>query len=173
MNIIKKIKTVYSNKWISIISSKITSGKKNEYFYSMDQSDYISVIAKNKNNIFPLVRQYRHAVDKYTIEFPSGMLEKNETPVSCAKKEVFEETGYKISKIKLLSKSSPDVGRLRNNSYFFYGEIGNIIENSNTDKGIEVLLCSKNQIINLIKSNKIIHQPHISMFYIAQLKGLI
>ena len=168
-----KLKTVYTNKWISIISSNIRLDDKNEYFYSMDQADYVSVIAKNNNNKFPMVRQYRHAVNKYTLEFPSGMLEKNETPILCAKKEVYEETGYAISKIKLLSKSSADVGRLRNNSFLFYAEVGNNIENFNTDKKIKVFLYSKRQIIDLIKMNKIIHQPHISMFYLAQLNGFI
>ena len=46
------------------------------------------------------MKQYRHSIDKHTLEFPSGTLEKNETPKECAIKEVKEETGLTVNKLK-------------------------------------------------------------------------
>jgi len=42
-----------------------------------------------------LVKQYRHAVGKLLWEIPAGKLEQTEKPLDCAKRELFEETGYR------------------------------------------------------------------------------
>ena len=45
-----------------------------------------------------LERQYRHATGKYLWEIPAGRLEKNESPLRAAKRELAEETGYRAKK---------------------------------------------------------------------------
>jgi ADP-ribose pyrophosphatase len=41
-----------------------------------------------------LIKQFRHAVNKYLIEIPAGKIESNELPHEAAKRELAEETGY-------------------------------------------------------------------------------
>jgi len=41
-----------------------------------------------------LERQYRHPVAQVMIEFPAGKLDKSEDALSCAQRELREETGY-------------------------------------------------------------------------------
>ena len=80
MNKILEKKIVYKNKWVKILSKKIKSKfVKENYYYSVIQKDYVWIIVKTDKNLFPLVKQYRHSIDKHTLEFPSGTLEKNET----------------------------------------------------------------------------------------------
>lgn len=38
--------------------------------------------------------QYRHAVGQYLLEIPAGTLEKGESPLVCAQRELEEETGF-------------------------------------------------------------------------------
>jgi len=47
----------------------------------------------NKKEIL-LIKQFRHAVNKYLIEIPAGKIENNELPYEAAKRELAEETGY-------------------------------------------------------------------------------
>ncbi|MBF0472597.1 MAG: NUDIX hydrolase [Nitrospirae bacterium] len=42
-----------------------------------------------------IIKQFRPAVGKFVIEFPSGLNDKNEPLIDVAKRELFEETGYK------------------------------------------------------------------------------
>ena len=42
-----------------------------------------------------LARQFRPPMNKYTIEFPAGLIDKNETFAEAALRELKEETGYK------------------------------------------------------------------------------
>ena len=46
-----------------------------------------------------MVRQYRNAVDQYTLEIPAGGLNAGEDNRTCAIRECEEETGYKAGKV--------------------------------------------------------------------------
>ena len=50
-----------------------------------------------------MVRQYRNALDRDTIEIPAGGLDgENEDPYDCAMRELREETGYTVEKLEFL-----------------------------------------------------------------------
>ena len=76
--------------------------------------DYICVIGTTEDGRFPLVRQYRPAVEAVTWEFPSGTLEPGEEPANCARRELLEETGYISAGDTLLATLTTDIGRLGN-----------------------------------------------------------
>ena len=50
-----------------------------------------------------MVRQYRNALDRYTLEIPAGALdEEGEPGIDCASRELEEETGYRSDNIEWL-----------------------------------------------------------------------
>ncbi len=49
-----------------------------------------------------MVKQYRNALDRYTLEIPAGGLEPNEPTIDAAARELEEETGYTCGKIEKL-----------------------------------------------------------------------
>jgi len=61
-----------------------------------------AVVPVTKNGTILMVRQYRNALDRYTLEVPAGALNFPEEPkIDCAHRELEEETGYKTEKEKL------------------------------------------------------------------------
>jgi ADP-ribose pyrophosphatase len=46
-----------------------------------------------------MVRQYRNAIDNYTLEIPAGGLNSGEDNRTCAIRECEEETGYKAGEV--------------------------------------------------------------------------
>ena len=49
-----------------------------------------------------MVRQYRNALDRYTLEIPAGGLNPGEDTKTAATRELEEETGYKAGKFEFL-----------------------------------------------------------------------
>jgi ADP-ribose pyrophosphatase len=60
----------------------------------------VAVIPFIDNNQIILVKQYRYPVGAVTWEIPAGKLNKGEKPLSCVKRELAEEAGYRPRKIK-------------------------------------------------------------------------
>ena len=57
-----------------------------------------------------MVRQYRNALDRYTLEIPAGSRDSTEEATSvCAARELEEETGYRAAKMELLITVSTTV----------------------------------------------------------------
>lgn len=54
-----------------------------------------AVVAVNDDGKLLMVRQYRNALDRFTLELPAGKLDSpNEPTLECAKRELEEEAGY-------------------------------------------------------------------------------
>ncbi len=57
----------------------------------------IGVIARLPGERFVLVRQYRKAVEAYSLEIVAGLLDSGESPASAAHRELVEETGFRAA----------------------------------------------------------------------------
>jgi ADP-ribose pyrophosphatase len=53
----------------------------------------VAIVAIDRDEVLTLVRQRREAVRKQLLEVPAGTLEKGESPLDCARRELVEETG--------------------------------------------------------------------------------
>lgn len=62
----------------------------------------VAVIAFTSEERLLLVRQYRKALERVTLEIPAGKLEAGEEPLLCAQRELAEETGYQAREWKHL-----------------------------------------------------------------------
>lgn len=63
----------------------------------------VTITALTENNEILLIRQYRYPAGETLWELPAGKLERGENPLSCAKRELSEETGYGASEWTPLS----------------------------------------------------------------------
>ena len=62
-----------------------------------------AVIAVDNDGKILMVRQYRNALDRFTLEIPAGKLDSPDEPtLECATRELEEETGFKAGKIEYL-----------------------------------------------------------------------
>lgn len=62
-----------------------------------------AVVAVNEEGKLLMVRQYRNALDRETLEIPAGALDSVDEPTSvAAARELQEETGYTAGKLDLL-----------------------------------------------------------------------
>ena len=69
-----------------------------------------AVLPVTKDGKILMVRQYRNALDRETLEIPAGSRDSVEEPTSvCAARELEEETGYKAAHLELLITVSTTV----------------------------------------------------------------
>ena len=104
-------KTVFATPWFQVLEAP--SGGKHPN-YSINSPDFVCIIAVTENHELLLVRQFRHAVGTFTLELPAGHVEKDETPVQAARKELLEETGYVADTFELIADLSPSPARFTN-----------------------------------------------------------
>lgn len=68
----------------------------------MGKCDAAAIVPVLPNGKIVMVRQYRLAVDKWTLEIPAGKIDGDEDYLVCAKRELEEEAGYKSDNIEFL-----------------------------------------------------------------------
>lgn len=73
---------------------QLPDGKTMEWDFIMHKGAAAIIPVDEDGNII-MVRQYRNAIDRYTLEIPAGGLNEGEDMKTCAMRECEEETGYR------------------------------------------------------------------------------
>lgn len=63
----------------------------------------VAIVALTEDGRICLVRQYRTALGRVTVEIPAGKLAPGEDPLECATRELLEETGMSAEKVAFLT----------------------------------------------------------------------
>jgi len=161
--------TEFKTPWFEVIAKYVDFSL--EPFYSLQLLDYVSIIAITKHQELVLVRQYRPAIEQYSLEFPSGHVEKNETPKESAERELIEETGFEASYVELLGVLNPDTGRLQNRLWCYLAPKVNKIEIEHlSELGIEVVLVPLKQVPSLISKGNFNHALNLALITLTIVK---
>lgn len=104
-----------------------------------------------------LVKQFRYPLQKTLIELPAGKLDKNEDPLTCAVRELEEETGFKAKEFTKLGAIYTAPGYCTEILHI-YKAVGLIPGNHNREEGeqgMELLELSLDEIKKMILSGEI------------------
>ena len=70
----------------------------------------VAIVALTDDGRICLVRQYRAALGRVTVEIPAGKLDPGEDPLDCAMRELQEETGMQAERMAFLTTIATAVG---------------------------------------------------------------
>jgi ADP-ribose pyrophosphatase len=76
----------------------------------LEHPDAAAIIPFISEDEIIVVRQFRYALGKETLEIPAGKVDPGESIEECAGRELFEETGYKAGEIKFIYTYAPAIG---------------------------------------------------------------
>ena len=164
---------VLDTKWFQIVARKVP-GYDGPH-YSLRTLDYVCIVAVNQKGELLLVRQFRPAVNRKTLEIPSGHVEAGQTPEEAARQELLEETGYEAGKMHLLTNLVPDTGRLSNRLWcYFAGDVSLSPENRrhSVEAGLELVLF-REPIRSLVEREDFCSALHCAALFAAVLQGRI
>ncbi|EEB36321.1 nudix-type nucleoside diphosphatase, YffH/AdpP family [Anaerococcus hydrogenalis DSM 7454] len=115
-----KVDNIYEGKILSLrVETVEMSDKKYSKREIVDHMKGVGIIAFDGEDSIYLVRQYRKAVDEFTLEIPAGLVEANEKPIETAKRELQEEIGFKPVDIEYLFDMHASPGFTNDKLSFF------------------------------------------------------
>ena len=76
----------------------------------LDHPHASAVLPFLSDNRIIMVKQFRYALGRETLEIPAGKLDPGEGPLSCARRELREETGYEADEITPIITYAPAIG---------------------------------------------------------------
>lgn len=103
-----------------------------------------------------LIRNLRYSLNKVLIELPAGTLEKNESPMNCAGRELQEETGYLPRKLQPIGHFFPSPGVLTEKMYAFAAyDLEKTVSSPDAGEEIELMEVRYIDAIEMIKRGEI------------------
>jgi ADP-ribose pyrophosphatase len=161
--------------WVDIIAREVefSPGAPAQTYHAVDQLDYLAIVARTPDGRFPIVRQYRPALEAFTWELPAGLAERGEDPAEGCRRELLEETGYATRAIFPLGTAAACTGRLSNRIHSFFLEAGERGEDFTPEEGLSVRLVTPSELSAMIMSGEFIQQMHLGALLLAQLRSFI
>lgn len=90
-------------------------------YVAIEAPDWVMTVPVYQGK-FVMVRQWRHGEDRITVEFPGGVADRGEDPAETAKRELFEETGFRVGKLTHLGTVSPNPALFKNHFHCYLAE---------------------------------------------------
>jgi len=117
-----KSETVIEDYYVTVKKNavQLPDGAIIDDFYTVTIPDAAMVAAITPEGKILLKTEFRYAIGEDVIECPAGMFEKNETdPLTVAKRELLEETGYESSDWTYLGATLESTSKLTNRMHLF------------------------------------------------------
>lgn len=165
---LKNSREVYKNPWITVREDEVTRPDgKSGIFGVINYGEGVCILPMDKDKNVYLIKEYMYAIESYDFELPSGGIEKNETPLEAAKRELFEETGLKSKEFISLGVANPLTMIVKSPFHMFLAL--NCSLKSSPEKGIEVKKVSWEKLIEMIETSEISHSGTLSAVLKAKL----
>lgn len=89
-----------------------------DYYSLLLKPAAVMILAFNDDNKLILVKEWRHPTKQILLGCPGGAIEDNEDPITAAKRELLEETGYQSDEFTLIGNAYPFPGVTMQKVYF-------------------------------------------------------
>ncbi|MCL9776657.1 NUDIX hydrolase [Vibrio methylphosphonaticus] len=133
------------------------------------------ILPLTENGDIVLINQYRPSLKKWLLEIPAGTMEKGEDAMSCAHRELIEETGLQANEMHPLGQVTPLAGFCDEIQYLFIAKqlTANNTRDCDDDEIIEVVTMSLNELQQKIIDGCITDAKTIACLSKATLCGYI
>ena len=116
----------------------------------------VAIVALTDDGRICLVRQYRTALARVTVEIPAGKLDPGEDPLECAHRELLEETGMQAGRMAFLTSIATGVGFCDELIHLYMAtELSFVASDPDADEFINVDLVPLPQLIDAVLDGRI------------------
>ncbi|MFH0771424.1 MAG: NUDIX hydrolase [Candidatus Omnitrophota bacterium] len=153
---VKKKTLVYDGRIVRLVVSDGTikgNPARWEVVHHCGSVGIVPFISKDK---VVLVEQFRYAVGEKLLEIPAGTLNKGESPLAAAKREIIEETGYSAGRLKKINIFYPSPG-VTDEFVYIYKAAGlkPAKQNLDFDEDLRVKIVNLSDALRYVKEGRI------------------
>jgi 8-oxo-dGTP pyrophosphatase MutT (NUDIX family) len=162
-------RVVLETKWFNVVAK---AQRGDDPYYMLELPDYVCIVAITASREVLLVRQHRQVVDRETLELPSGHVENGEAPEVAAQRELLEETGYVAPRLQLMGTLVPDVGRLANRMWCYFGaDVRPSEQPHEREKGVRLVAMPEQEALRCAVDGTIDHALNLAPLFLAVATG--
>ncbi len=151
-------KSIFKNPIINVIEKDYYYEEVNSYmpFTIVKMNNWALVVPVTENNEFIIVKQFRAGTESDTLEFAGGSIDKDESPIQAAKRELLEETGATAEEFIPLGILDPNPAFMCNKCNVFLAKNAKITDKQKLDKfeDTEPILIKHDELIKLVKNGE-------------------
>ena len=152
-----KSDTIYDGKILKLrVDTVELENKKYSKREIVDHQKGVGIIAFDDEGKLWMVKQYRKAIDKVTLEIPAGLVESNELPIETAKRELQEEIGYFPENISYLFDMHASPGFTNDKlSFFIASDLVQSKLDQDEDENVMAYSYSIDDLYNMIENGEL------------------
>lgn len=115
-------RTLYDNKWVrlTLVDIEPPDGRRFEHHVVRLQTVAFAAVLDDDDRVLMLWR-YRFATDEWGWELPGGIIDPGESAEEAARREVEEETGWRVGQLERLTSFQPMSGMVDTPHVLFAG----------------------------------------------------
>ena len=135
----------------------------------------VAALVRRADGKFALIRQFRKPIEQEYVEIVAGGLKKGERPAACARREIGEETGYGVRRLRSLGPILSSPGFSDEVIHLFYADLSTRLANRSLDddEHVEVVALTRSQIERMIASGRITDAKTLAAWLRAGQAGLL
>ena len=163
---------VFQTKWFNIEEEKFNGVQLSQLqtYYRINSPDNVIMLVLTEEKEIVLVKQFRPAINQYTVELPAGVIDKDETPNQAAARELLEETGYRCQSLDFLGSGQLMASRHNCKTFIFLGRDAHIEPAFQNSENIQVVLVKPHQFKSLVLAGEFGQMAGWGVFLLAQWK---
>lgn len=170
-----KRELAYQGTVLKIYRDTVIANGIEEIFDYIHHNGAAAVLPVTEDGKIMLVRQYRNALDRFTLELPAGKVDAPDEPrIECAYRELEEETGYRTDKLEYLMTINTTVALCNEAIDIFVAK--NLIpsrQHLDADESIDVEIWEVKDLLGMIYSGKMTDSKTIAaVLAYAQQEGI-
>lgn len=160
---------VFESKWLKVRKDivRLPNGVILDDYFVLEYPTWVHVIAITEDGLFVMERQYRHGLGQIDFEICAGTCEKGEDPLTAAKRELLEETGYAGGNWELYGISAPNPAAMTNLNYTYLvnGVKKVSVPHQELSEDIDILLMTLEEVRELMDKGQITQGCMLAMLW--------
>jgi ADP-ribose pyrophosphatase len=128
----------YRDRWLAVKSDtvRVPNGTVLSPYHTLEFPEWVCAIALTPDREIVLIEEYRHGIERLSIELPCGTPDDDsEDVLDAMKRELLEETGYAAQDWRRLGSSTANTARQNNRVHSFLALDARQVAEPKTDPG--------------------------------------